>query len=74
MHAAIYARFSTELQSVASIEDQARLCRERAAALGLTVGAWAGARVAQQATPATIQRLFAVFLVVMAAKMWISAR
>ncbi len=37
MRAAIYARFSTELQSVASIEDQARLCRERATALGLTV-------------------------------------
>ena len=37
MRAAIYARFSTELQSVASIEDQARICRERATALGLTV-------------------------------------
>lgn len=37
MRAAIYARFSTELQSVASIEDQTRVCRERAAALGLTV-------------------------------------
>jgi DNA invertase Pin-like site-specific DNA recombinase len=37
MHAAIYARFSTELQSVASIDDQARLCRQRASALGLTV-------------------------------------
>ena len=37
MRAVIYARFSTELQSVASIEDQARLCRERATALGLTV-------------------------------------
>ena len=37
MRAVIYARFSTELQSVASIEDQARLCRERATALGLNV-------------------------------------
>jgi site-specific DNA recombinase len=37
MRAAIYARFSTELQSVASIEDQARLCRERATTLGLSV-------------------------------------
>ena len=37
MRAAIYARFSTDQQSVASIEDQARLCRERAIALGLTV-------------------------------------
>ena len=37
MRAVIYARFSTELQSAASIEDQARLCRERANAFGLTV-------------------------------------
>ena len=37
MRAVIYARFSTELQSVASIEDQARLCRERATALALNV-------------------------------------
>jgi len=32
MRAVIYARFSTDLQSVASIEDQARICRERASA------------------------------------------
>jgi site-specific DNA recombinase len=37
MRAAIYARFSTDQQSAASIEDQARICRERASALGLTV-------------------------------------
>jgi DNA invertase Pin-like site-specific DNA recombinase len=37
MRAVIYARFSTELQSAASIEDQACLCRERATALGLSV-------------------------------------
>src|SRR6185369_3863683 len=29
MRAVIYARYSTDLQSVASIEDQVRLCRER---------------------------------------------
>jgi len=37
MRAAIYARFSTDQQSVASIDDQARICSERAKALGLTV-------------------------------------
>lgn len=31
---AIYARYSSDLQSAASIDDQVRLCRERAAALG----------------------------------------
>jgi DNA invertase Pin-like site-specific DNA recombinase len=29
MRAVIYARYSTDLQSAASIEDQVRLCRER---------------------------------------------
>ena len=29
MRAVIYARYSTDLQSPASIEDQIRLCRER---------------------------------------------
>jgi DNA invertase Pin-like site-specific DNA recombinase len=29
MRAAVYARYSTDLQSAASIEDQIRLCRER---------------------------------------------
>jgi site-specific DNA recombinase len=37
MRIVISARFSTELQSSASIEDQARLCRERETALGLAV-------------------------------------
>lgn len=32
--AAIYARYSSDLQSAASIDDQVRLCRERATALG----------------------------------------
>jgi DNA invertase Pin-like site-specific DNA recombinase len=51
MRAVIYARFSTELQSVASIDDQARLCRERATALGLTVVAVHSDRAVSGATP-----------------------
>lgn len=43
-------------------------------ALGLTAGAWLGARLAQQAAPAQMQRLFAVFLVIMAGRMWFTAR
>ena len=31
MRAVIYARYSSDLQSEASIEDQIRLCRERVA-------------------------------------------
>ena len=34
---AIYARYSSDLQSAASIDDQVRLCRERATALGYDV-------------------------------------
>ena len=41
--------------------------------IGLAVGAWLGARLAQQAAPAMIQRLFAVFLVLMAGRMWLTA-
>ncbi len=37
MRAAIYSRFSSQLQSEASIEDQERLCRERAEREGWTV-------------------------------------
>ncbi|PPQ32965.1 serine recombinase [Rhodopila globiformis] len=37
LRALIYARFSSDLQSPASIEDQLRLCRERAAAEGWDV-------------------------------------
>ena len=29
MRAVIYARYSTDLQSAASVDDQVRLCRER---------------------------------------------
>jgi uncharacterized membrane protein YfcA len=43
-------------------------------ALGLTIGAWLGARIAQQAPPATVQRAFAVFLVLVAVHLWIDAR
>jgi uncharacterized protein len=43
-------------------------------ALGLTAGAWAGARLAQQVPPAMLQRAFAVFLVLVAVRMWMSAK
>ena len=42
-------------------------------AAGLTVGAWLGARLVQEATPALLQRGFAVFLVLMAARLWLTA-
>jgi site-specific DNA recombinase len=37
MRAVIYARFSTDLQSAASIDDQVRVCRERIEHEGHTV-------------------------------------
>ena len=37
MRAVIYARYSSDLQSETSIDDQVRLCREHAVRLGLTV-------------------------------------
>jgi site-specific DNA recombinase len=37
MRAALYARFSTDMQRQASIEDQMALCRDLAAKLGATV-------------------------------------
>lgn len=40
MHAAIYARYSTDKQSETSPEDQARLCGERAVSLGFEVVAY----------------------------------
>ncbi len=43
-------------------------------AVGLAAGAWFGARLAHGAGPATVQRMFAVFLMVMAVRMWVSAR
>lgn len=42
-------------------------------ALGLFLGAWIGARIALHASPAVLQRAFAMFLVVMAVRMWIGA-
>ena len=42
-------------------------------AAGLTVGAWFGARIAVTSPPALTQRLFAVFLFLMAIRMWVTA-
>lgn len=42
-------------------------------AAGLLLGAWVGARWAQQISGTTLQRAFAVFLVVIAVRMWIKA-
>jgi len=39
-------------------------------ALGLFVGAWLGARLAQHLTPNQLRRAFAVFLVLVAGRMW----
>ena len=38
LRAAIYARYSSELQRETSIEDQVRVCRARAEALGADIG------------------------------------
>jgi uncharacterized membrane protein YfcA len=43
-------------------------------ALGLTLGAWLGARIAGDTTPRVLQRLFAVFLLSMAVRMWVTAK
>lgn len=43
-------------------------------AVGLFFGTWAGARWAQSIGPVALQRSFAVFLVVMAVRLWIGAR
>ena len=43
-------------------------------ALGLFIGAWFGARFAQTLTPVQLKRAFAIFLVLVAARMWWSAR
>jgi len=42
-------------------------------ALGLFLGAWFGARIAMGTPPAVLQRLFAVFIIVLAVRMWIGA-
>jgi uncharacterized protein len=43
-------------------------------AVGLATGAWVGAKIAHQAGPAVVQRMFAVFLVIMAVRLWVGAR
>ncbi len=40
---------------------------------GLLLGAWGGARWAQTISPATLQRAFAVFLALMAVRLWVRA-
>ncbi len=42
-------------------------------ALGLFIGAYFGARFAQGLDPVTVKRSFAVFLVLVAARVWLSA-
>ena len=42
--------------------------------LGLFLGAWLGARIAQNAPPVALQRGFAIFLLFMAVRMWLTAR
>ena len=42
-------------------------------AVGLTAGAWAGARLALHVPAGALQRAFAVFLVVVAVRVWVSA-
>jgi uncharacterized membrane protein YfcA len=42
-------------------------------AAGLLAGAWIGARLALQMNGATLQRAFAVFLVIIAIRMWLKA-
>jgi uncharacterized protein len=40
-------------------------------ALGLFIGAWFGARLATQLPPQVLRRMFAVFLVVIAVRLWV---
>ena len=42
-------------------------------ALGLLFGAWAGAKLSVAASTTLLQRMFAVFLVIVAARMWLKA-
>jgi len=41
-------------------------------AVGLFLGAWFGAKIAQQLSPTQLKRAFAVFLVLVAGRMWFS--
>jgi uncharacterized membrane protein YfcA len=42
-------------------------------AMGLFFGAWGGARLAQGLPAATLQRMFAVFILIMAVRLWMEA-
>jgi uncharacterized membrane protein YfcA len=42
--------------------------------VGLFLGTWFGAKLANTAPSATMQRAFAVFMVIMAVRMWITAK
>jgi uncharacterized membrane protein YfcA len=42
--------------------------------LGLFVGTWFGAKVANTTPPAAMQRAFAVFMIIMAVRMWVTAK
>lgn len=42
-------------------------------AAGLTAGAWLGARLAHQIPTTVVQRAFAIFLLVMAVRLWTNA-
>jgi uncharacterized membrane protein YfcA len=41
--------------------------------LGLFLGAYLGAKLAQSLSGATLQRMFAVFIVIMAVRLWVQA-
>jgi len=41
---------------------------------GLFLGTWLGARWAHTLSPVMLQRMFAVFLLVMAVRLWFSAK
>lgn len=41
-------------------------------AVGLLIGAWLGARLATQVPPLVLKRLFAVFLVGIAVRLWVT--
>ena len=41
--------------------------------LGLFIGAWVGAKLAHAIPAASLQRMFAVFIVIMAVRLWIEA-
>ncbi len=43
-------------------------------AAGLFVGSWIGAKLATDLPPASVQRAFALFMMIMAVRMWVTAR